>query len=449
MDSYDISCVLGRCTFFGPSLISPAASSEWHLYGLGRLASNDPSTTTEQDGEGNAGADADANMPQPDQATVASAVTSTTAGAVPHQPAVTPPTAFTDMESTNPNTNTLQPGRVTVASAVTSMAAGAVPRQPIITPPAASVDMMPTLVSVVPLQPAVTPPVVLAKTNATGNSLPSLDPLPDNPRPTSLVGGSVGASNDTPVGMDQDFPDLEMPSHPDRGAPSRENDILFTGIDDLPTSATEAGWMKSKKTLKYFREAHKVGNLSKLILHWYQFEEVLGFPETVSNFTTLLTRASSNPEQTPKGFPSQNRPEVLSIFFKNGHNYKRNYGLEVEPLAADVMRWWEDIKTSVCFGGPTGIYTLIVLMSWWCSLLKGRPDNELTDCLRTLEDIDGVILSTVHNLNGQPPVTPSLIGSSPTASPTPTPHTMRQLRGSKRGFSEEVPSRKRLCTGSG
>jgi len=152
--------------------------------------------------------------------------------------------------------------------------------------------------------------------------------------------------------------------------------------------------------------------------------------------------------QTPKGFPVGCRPEVLRTFFKNGHSCKKDYGLEAKSLGAETMRWWEEIRATggafnLRFGGPTGIYNLVILMCWWCSLLRGKPDDELGDCFRTLEAIDSAILSVVHSKNAQPPPTPSAGGSSPGPSailPVPKSRT----RGSKRTISEEPSSRKRL-----
>ena len=144
---------------------------------------------------------------------------------------------------------------------------------------------------------------------------------------------------------------------------------------------------------------------------------------------------STNFLQTPKGFPSQKQPDILRIFYKNGHQYMKDYGLKAKALGARIMCWWEEVKSTgstvnVQFGGPTGVYNLVVLMSWWCSLLKGRPDNELSDCLHTLNDIDCVILSAIHN-TVQPP------------RPSTTPPA--QPRGSKRTATEDPLSRKHFC----
>ena len=196
--------------------------------------------------------------------------------------------------------------------------------------------------------------------------------------------------------------------------------------------------MISKKTLKYFHEVNKTDKLSNLILHWYQLEQALGFQETVRHLTTWTMMRFTNVLQTAKEFPTQKRPEVLRVFFKHGHNYKRDYGLKAGTFGAEIMNWWGEIKSAnVCFGGPTGMYTLVVLMSWWCSLLKGRPNDELSDCFRTLDDIDCTILSTIRNMAGQP--SPTIPVS--TVSPTPP------LRGTKRTMSDKQSSRKRLRTG--
>jgi hypothetical protein len=108
------------------------------------------------------------------------------------------------------------------------------------------------------------------------------------------------------------------------------------------------------------------------------------------------------------------------------------------------MHWWKEIMTTggaanIRFGGPTGMYNFVVLMSWWSSLLKDQPDDKLTDYLRTLEDIDHAILSAVRNMNGQPP-TPSPNEPSLGTPPIPPVH---ESRGSKRNISEGGSIRKR------
>ena len=48
------------------------------------------------------------------------------------------------------------------------------------------------------------------------------------------------------------------------------------GITNEPT------WMKKKRTLNYFRNTFKLGDLPNVIGHWYELEELLGFQDTVS-----------------------------------------------------------------------------------------------------------------------------------------------------------------------
>ena len=69
---------------------------------------------------------------------------------------------------------------------------------------------------------------------------------------------------------------LKIPNQPDLGNTS------YATFNDLLMNARESGWMKFKKTLKYFHEVYKLGKLPDLILHWYQLEEALGFLEIVS-----------------------------------------------------------------------------------------------------------------------------------------------------------------------
>lgn len=111
----------------------------------------------------------------------------------------------------------------------------------------------PSAVGAAPFQPA----AAFSETNTAGNCPPPLDPPPTgNPHPA---------------------PPTDVPT---RAAANQDQRIL--DLEALPTNATEATWMKSKKTLKYFRDAHKMGKLSDLHIHWYQLEEALGFQETVS-----------------------------------------------------------------------------------------------------------------------------------------------------------------------
>jgi hypothetical protein len=104
------------------------------------------------------------------------------------------------------------------------------------------------------------------------------------------------------------------------------------------------------------------------------------------------------------------------------------------------MDWWSEIcppggAPSVQFGGSTGISTLVILMSWWCALLKDKPDEEHADCLRTLKDVNCVFVAAINDLKDRPTVpAPALL------SPTTPPLTSEPR---KRASSGEPSSRKR------
>lgn len=79
---------------------------------------------------------------------------------------------------------------------------------------------------------------------------------------------------------------------PNHGTISRTNSSpppnLLVNITD------EAQWMKKKRTLAYFRDTFKLGDLSSVIGHWYELEKLLGFPRVVSSFgVTCLQYAHS------------------------------------------------------------------------------------------------------------------------------------------------------------
>lgn len=131
---------------------------------------------------------------------------------------------------------------------------------------------------------------------------------------------------------------------------------------------------------------------------------------------------------------------MIPLFYKNGHNYRKDYGLEAEILGPKVMTWWAEIcsegeSSGVQFGGPTGIYSLVVLLTWWCALLKDEPNHKHIDCLVTIANVEVVLRLTVDELESS-----AIIAS---VTPTPAPPPSSQLR--KRG-SSETPPRKRMRT---
>lgn len=117
-------------------------------------------------------------------------------------------------------------------------------------------------------------PVIAPLATTATNSHSPVD-LSRNTHPVSPAETSTPA---IPATQGQDITAPDQPVL--HKTPSRNN--LLTTFNDLPTNARESGWMKSKKTLNYFREVYKMGKLSDLILHWYQLEEALGFQEVVS-----------------------------------------------------------------------------------------------------------------------------------------------------------------------
>jgi hypothetical protein len=168
------------------------------------------------------------------------------------------------------------------------------PQQPDLPPPTAIVALPPATITPPPaagdppLQPTAVPPTTLAETNADDH--PRSGSLPNNVRPSTAV-----AVHATPAAQYQDTPDPEVPG--DRHVPSGGVDLATPS--NLPTNARESIWMKSRKTLKYFREVYTMGGLSDLIFHWHQLEEALGFPETVSYTIIGATRTCTDAPADP------------------------------------------------------------------------------------------------------------------------------------------------------
>lgn len=292
-------------------------------------------------------------------------------------------------------------------------------------------------------------------TNSHSGDVP---PQPDRPHTPVTANAALPAANSRapPPILNTIDPSLLLIAEPQPVTPGQPRSQVATGLLESPQSnrltarlnvisppeplagvADEPLWMKKKRTLNYFRSAVKFGSLSDVIRHWYELEGLLGFQEVVSvpRLLILLRARKTHDIQTPAGFPTERRPAVIRLFHKNAHNYKRDYGVEVHTLGHQIMGWWSEIcppdgVPNIKFGGPTGIYALVVLMSWWCSLLKNKPDEEHTDCLRTLEDIDRVLQMAIKDIKNQPETL------SPT---TPLPSQSR-----KRANTEETTSQKRM-----
>jgi hypothetical protein len=178
------------------------------------------------------------------------------------------------------------------------------------------------------------------------------------------------------------------------GSPSPR---VLAGLEDEPA------WMEAKGTLDFFRNTFKAGKLSDVIEHWYELERLLGFQGTVSISVFLQTIFIAHDIQTPKGFPIKQRPLVVKVFYRNAHNYDKDYGLEVHTLGRQITTWWTEIcppdgEPKVRFGGPTGISTFVVLLCWWCSQLRNKPNRERDSCLSVLGDVDRVFLEAIDSI---------------------------------------------------
>lgn len=136
-------------------------------------------------------------------------------------------------------------------------------------PASAATNNASSVASTASPQPALTQLPILPNVDSTGDSFIH----PDSPVDVS----TCGSQRDE----DQTIPGFETPEiTPAQPSPSGPD--LPTTTSNVPMDARETTWMKSKQTLKYFREVYKLGKLSDLIFHWHQLEEALGFPETVS-----------------------------------------------------------------------------------------------------------------------------------------------------------------------
>ena len=56
----------------------------------------------------------------------------------------------------------------------------------------------------------------------------------------------------------------------------------------LANISNAPAWMKKKQTLEYLCSTPKLGCFSDVIQHWYELEELLGFPHTVSSDEDLI-----------------------------------------------------------------------------------------------------------------------------------------------------------------
>ena len=139
----------------------------------------------------------------------------------------------------------------------------------------------------------------------------------------------------------------------------------------------------------------------------------------------------------------KNRPKVIGVFIKYGHKYTRDYGLEAGPLGQDISAWWREVAATAHagYGGTTGIYTLIVLMTWWCGLVRDQPESERAKYVSIVEDLNCGVLAALRSTGT--PLGSSTTDLLPTALPT---SSQPNKRPTKRAATEDHPSRKRQRT---
>jgi hypothetical protein len=135
---------------------------------------------------------------------------------------------------------------------------------------------------------------------------------------------------------------------------------------------------------------------------------------------------------------------VVAAFLKNGHAYGRDYHTESNSLGRDISAWWDEISGTahVGFGGPAGIYLMVVLMSWWCSLLKDSLDSDRVGYTVLVDKLNHAILQAIPRTDqsNAGPSSPdySLLASSP-------PPSQYSSQRAKRARAEDSSSsRKRL-----
>ena len=138
------------------------------------------------------------------------------------------------------------------------------------------------------------------------------------------------------------------------------------------------------------------------------------------------------------------RPGVIHDFYKNGHCYRRNYALDsAHSLGRSILTWWDEISEvgHVRFGGPCGIYTLVVLTTWWCCLLAGKPKSECADYLSFVQQFNHAILESISP-SGQSGASTLPINNSFTSPPPPSQYVSHLMKRAHPGEPSEV-ARKR------
>jgi len=109
-------------------------------------------------------------------------------------------------------------------------------------------------------------PVIPSQPYSTATVPPQANPILSSPIPDYTRPSSLRIDEPPPVVPSQLYSQASASPPPD----------MLAGITNEPT------WMKKKRTLDYFRNAFKFGDLHNVIVHWYQLEELLGFQRNVS-----------------------------------------------------------------------------------------------------------------------------------------------------------------------
>lgn len=87
----------------------------------------------------------------------------------------------------------------------------------------------------------------------------------------------------------------------------------------LPNISNAPTWMKKKRILEYLRDTPKLGCLSDVIRHWYELEELLGFPDAVSFREHLIPSNSPFMISRPRKDSLEMNAHRSSVYFTSMH----------------------------------------------------------------------------------------------------------------------------------
>ena len=132
---------------------------------------------------------------------------------------------------------------------------------------------------------------------------------------------------------------------------------------------------------------------------------------------------------------------MVATFLKNGHSYGRDYHVEADSLGREISTWWDGVSGTahVGFGGPTGVYTMVVLMAWWCSLLKDRSDPDRANYVVLVDKLNRAILEAVPPAGEFGAGSSSTVDVSPTSPPPPSQYNQKRGRAGELSSSRKKP----------